>query len=162
MASTRCSSNSAAAAVHHIDLQPAAEVTQPLRRTNSPEDFLAANSRRSRPPRSRHLKIRTTAICMAGTLTTTTPACRVVTQVRRTTQTRRGRIQCEAQWQAFTGDSAFHFWSHPTCPTSATCPPPMMWQQPPPPMNFTTIMAAVRPMMPTTPYQAINYMGKQF
>ncbi len=38
----------------------------------------------------------------------------------------------------------------------------MMWQQPMPPMSFTLMMAMMRPMMPTTPYQAINYMGHQF
>ncbi len=29
-------------------------------------------------------------------------------------------------------------------------------------MNFTPMMAEMRPMMPTTPYQAINYMSQQF
>jgi hypothetical protein len=37
------------------------------------------------PPHSRHLKIGTTAIRMAGASTTPTPACPAVTQVRRTT-----------------------------------------------------------------------------
>jgi hypothetical protein len=40
-------------------------------------------------------------------------------------------------------------------------PTPTMWQRPPPPVNFTPMMVAMRPMMPTTPYQAINYMGHQ-
>jgi hypothetical protein len=49
----------------------------------------------------------------------------------------------------------------PPCPPRA--PTPMMWQQPtPPPMSFTPMMATMHPMMPTTPYQAINYMGHQF
>jgi hypothetical protein len=39
---------------------------------------------------------------------------------------------------------------------------PTMWQQPPPPMNFTPMMAAMRPMMLMTPYLAINYTGQQF
>ncbi len=45
-ASTRCNCNSTATAVRHVDLQLAAEVTQPQRLTNSPEDSLAANTRR--------------------------------------------------------------------------------------------------------------------
>ncbi len=52
------------------------------------------------------------------------------------------------------------------CVPPASCQQPALaptiWQQPPPPMNFTPMMAAMRPMMPMTPYQAINYMGQQF
>jgi hypothetical protein len=40
-------------------------------------------------------------------------------------------------------------------------PTPMIWQQPTPPVSFTLMMAMMRPMMPMTPYQAINYMGHQ-
>ena len=29
-------------------------------------------------------------------------------------------------------------------------------------MNFTPMMAAMHPIMPTTPYKAINYMSHQF
>ncbi len=45
LASTRHSSNSAAAVVHRVNLQPAVEEIQPQWRTNSPEDFLVANAR---------------------------------------------------------------------------------------------------------------------
>ncbi len=58
---------------------------QPRRCIDSPEDFLAANTHCSHPPCSRHLKIGTTAILMAGMSTTPTPACRAVTQVHCTT-----------------------------------------------------------------------------
>ncbi len=46
-------------------------------------------------------------------------------------------------------------------PRPPLAPTPTMWQQPLPPMNLTPMMATMRPMMPTTPYQAINYMGRQ-
>jgi hypothetical protein len=91
-ASTRCSSNSAAATVHRVDLQPAAEKIQPRCHINIPEDSLAANARCSHPPCSRRLKIGTTAIRMAEMLTTPTPACCAITQVRCTTRTQQGQI----------------------------------------------------------------------
>ncbi len=50
----------------------------------------------------------------------------------------------------------------PPAPRPPQAPTPTMWQQPLPPMNFAPMMARMRPMMPTTPYQAINYMGHQF
>ncbi len=61
------------------------------------------NARCSHPPHSRHLKIGTTAIRMAGTLTTPTPARRVVTQGSRTTQREQGQIRWEATRRAYTG-----------------------------------------------------------
>jgi hypothetical protein len=87
LASTCCSSNSVAAPVRRVDLRPVADAIQSRRRTNSPEDFLVANAHCSYPPRSRCFKIGATVIRMAGMLTTPTPACHAVTQVRRTTQT---------------------------------------------------------------------------
>jgi hypothetical protein len=50
----------------------------------------------------------------------------------------------------------------PPAPRQQCTPAPMMWQQPPPPMNFTPMMTAMHPMMPTTPYHTINHMGPQF
>jgi hypothetical protein len=50
----------------------------------------------------------------------------------------------------------------PPAPRWPQAPAPPMWQQPLPPVNFTPMMAEMRPMMPTPPYQAINYMGHQF
>jgi hypothetical protein len=50
----------------------------------------------------------------------------------------------------------------PPAPRQQRAPAPTMWQQPPPSMNFTPMMAAMRLMMPTTPYQASNYMAQQF
>jgi hypothetical protein len=50
----------------------------------------------------------------------------------------------------------------PPAPHPPQASAPMMWQQPLPPMNLTPMIATMRPMMPTTPYQAINYMGHQF
>ncbi len=41
-------------------------------------------------------------------------------------------------------------------------PNPAMWQQPTPPVSFTPMMATMHPMIPMTPYLAINYMGHQF
>ncbi len=72
--STHCSSNSVAAMVRCINLQPATDEIQPRWCTNSPEDFLVANACCSHPPHARRLKIGTTAIRMAGTLTTPTLA----------------------------------------------------------------------------------------
>jgi hypothetical protein len=50
----------------------------------------------------------------------------------------------------------------PPVPRQQHSPALTMWQQPLPPVNFTPMMAVMHPMMPTTPYQAINYMGHQF
>jgi hypothetical protein len=50
----------------------------------------------------------------------------------------------------------------PPAPRRPQAPAPTMWQQPLPPKKFTPMIAAMGPMMPTTPYQAINYMGHQF
>jgi hypothetical protein len=50
----------------------------------------------------------------------------------------------------------------PPAPPQPRAPAPPMWQQSPPPVNFTPMMATMRRMMPTTPYEAINYMGHQF
>jgi hypothetical protein len=122
LASTCCSNNSMAATVHHINLQPAAEEIQPRHRTNNPEDFLAANAHCSNPPRSRGLKIGTTAICMAGTSTTPTLTCPAITQVRHTTRTRQGEYNGRQYGGPTQDNSAFRFWSRPTCPTSATSP----------------------------------------
>jgi hypothetical protein len=89
-ASTRCSSNSTAAAVPRINLQLAAKEIQPRGCINSMEDFLAANARCSHLPCSRRLKIKTTAIRMAEMPTTPTPACCAVIQVCPTTRTQQG------------------------------------------------------------------------
>jgi hypothetical protein len=50
----------------------------------------------------------------------------------------------------------------PPAPHRPPAPTLTMWQQPLPPTNFALTMALMHPMMPATPYQAINYMGYQF
>jgi hypothetical protein len=50
----------------------------------------------------------------------------------------------------------------PPAPRQQRTTAPMMWQQPPPSVNFTPMMMAMHPMMPTTPHHTINHMGPQF
>ncbi len=50
----------------------------------------------------------------------------------------------------------------PPAPRQQPAPASTMWQQPPPLVNFTPMMTVMHLMIPTTPYQAISYMGQQF